>query len=120
MGARQNAWGKRAIAAVREVLGGRCMTCRSITDLELHCIERRYSRHHFSGASSRASFYRRELAQGNLALLCRSCHRSVTAGWYELVVSRQGTRIVKIERVRSGQLLLPAPTAGDYAKPADV
>lgn len=76
---RQNTWGRKTIQAIRRLLGDACSRCGATADLELHCIQPQGHRHHAQSAISRACFYRRQLAQGNLAVLCRSCHVAVTA-----------------------------------------
>lgn len=76
---RQNYWGRRTIERLRAVLGNVCNHCGARENLELDCIKPQGHGHHAAGANARACFYRRQLRQGNLQILCRSCHEKKTA-----------------------------------------
>lgn len=79
MGLRQRLWAVSARRAIVQQLGGACSWCGSRRKLEFDCIRPRGHFHHRMEWSWRLSFYRRELAAGNLQLLCRRCHGEKTA-----------------------------------------
>ena len=56
------------------MLGGKCVLCGSVVDLTFDCILPRGGAHHAKEVSSRMAFYAREMAAGNLQLLCRRCN----------------------------------------------
>lgn len=74
MGKQQRSWAKTLTARFRLVLGNRCAYCGSQADLTFDCIRARGGEHHALEYSSRLAFYRREMAAGNLQLLCRVCN----------------------------------------------
>lgn len=74
MGARQKQWARRERARLIGVLGGKCVDCGAVDDLEFDCIYPMGHDHHPWESSARISFYRGQLAAGNLALRCKVCN----------------------------------------------
>ena len=74
MGKPQREWARQARADLVKKLGGKCSICGEKIKLEIDCIEPRGHEHHRMEWSQRISFYRRQDRDGNLQLLCRSCH----------------------------------------------
>lgn len=62
--------------ALKSALGGVCQWCGARSQLEFDCDVPQGDRHHKLSSTSRAVFYRRQLALGNLQLLCQACHTS--------------------------------------------
>ena len=84
MAKRQNVWGRKRLAALRMILGGKCRVCGSTERLEFDCIVPTDYRHHTLGISGRATYYWRQARMGNVQVLCSSCHGRKTAmdcGW---------------------------------------
>lgn len=75
MGKIQKDWARRQTKILRRILGGKCKRCGTRKDLEFDCIVPQGSEHHEMEWSWRLCFYRRQLAAGNLQLLC-SKHNS--------------------------------------------
>jgi len=77
MARRQLEWARKQRLQLRRLLGLRCWNCgsRDYRKLEFDCIFPQGDFHHRRmDWSWRMSFYRRQLAEGNLALLCQSCN----------------------------------------------
>lgn len=55
-------------------LGFQCAVCGTRRQLEFDCIIPQGHEHHTAGTIARACFYRAQLAQNNLQLLCRRHH----------------------------------------------
>jgi hypothetical protein len=56
------------------ILGGRCACCKTEENLTFDCIVPRGSAHHRGNAEARILFYRRQMLDGNVQLLCQSCN----------------------------------------------
>jgi 5-methylcytosine-specific restriction endonuclease McrA len=77
MAKRQRAWARRTSAYLRALLGNQCALCGALEPLTFDCIvppPDGGDRHHKIEWSWRISFYRSQLAAGNLQLLCDSCN----------------------------------------------
>lgn len=70
MAERQRRWARRASAHLRKLLGSKCAVCGKRHELEFDCIKPQGHRHHRIEWSWRISFYRQQMAAGNLQLLC--------------------------------------------------
>jgi len=80
MAKRQKAWARKWRDRILVILGGRCQQCRTRKDLQFDVIIPCDSTHHRKmDWSWRMSFYRRQLAAGNLQLLC-SKHNAQKGG----------------------------------------
>lgn len=78
MGLRQREWARRTRDKLLDLLGRRCVWCGA-TEAEkkmtFDCIEPKGHHHHRQKSwSQRMSFYRRQLAEDNLQVLCDSCN----------------------------------------------
>jgi len=76
---RQSAYAMRKREAIFEVLGRRCAKCGARQDLSFDVvipIEEDETHHHKQSWSARMSFYCRQLAAGNLQVLCDVCNTS--------------------------------------------
>ena len=78
MSRRVKIWGRKTLAALRATLGDACVACGTSEDLEFDCIVPQGHHHHTLSTDGRATFYRRQVANANLQLLCRDCHRLKT------------------------------------------
>lgn len=100
MSKRHKAWARQARAAILAKHGNRCRQCgrtqqdlndefhthpdgtpkrgRPAVILELDCILPQGDEHHRMSTDQRATFYRRQDAEGNLQLLCSKCHSEKT------------------------------------------
>lgn len=81
MGLRQKEWAARARQTIVAALGGQCIKCGSKRKLELDVIFQTSrdpaSKHHRQWSSCRrVSFWRAEMAENNLQLLCTFCNSS--------------------------------------------
>lgn len=74
MTSRQVIWARKVKQHLRALLGARCAQCGATEELEFDCIVPQGHAHHAAGTVSRATFYRRQFAEGNLQLLCGPCH----------------------------------------------
>ncbi len=76
MGKRQRDWARKETERLRTLLGGQCVKCEATEELEFDLIIPKGNSFHSDEMewSWRMSFYRRELAQGNVQLLCRECN----------------------------------------------
>lgn len=79
MGLRQKEWARKTTARLREEMGGKCVNCGAVEDLQFDCKQAMGHEHHRIEYSHRMSFYRRQLALGNLQLLCGKCNGSKAA-----------------------------------------
>jgi 5-methylcytosine-specific restriction endonuclease McrA len=79
MGKRQTKWAATVRAALIVLLGGRCRCCGRTAPLEMDCIVPQGDRHHKMSSAGRVSFYKKEMARGNLQLLCAACHSRKTS-----------------------------------------
>ena len=92
MGKRQREWARRKRAELIKTLGERCTKCGAVDNLEVdHIIGRDYTLNKLS-QDQRISRYTKELALGQLQLLCDNCNRQKG---YES--QRDGTFIAKKE-----------------------
>lgn len=82
MAKRQRDWAKRVRITLIEQLGGKCVDCAGVKELELDHIkpcdwaEQRKR----MDQSMRMTIYRREAKQGKLTVRCRSCNASKSDG----------------------------------------
>lgn len=81
MGLRQKEWATRARKAIIVALGGKCQQCGTKRKLELDVVYRTardpHSKHHRQWSfDRRVSFWRAEMAENNLQLLCSPCNAS--------------------------------------------
>jgi 5-methylcytosine-specific restriction endonuclease McrA len=67
-------WAHRMLEALRTVLPHRCEHCGTRKDLTFDTIRPNALARTRKGAPNRACFYRRQLLNGNLQRLCRSCN----------------------------------------------
>mgnify|MGYP003446500535 CR=1 FL=1 len=76
MALRQRIWAWQQTIKLRHLLGNKCNKCkRKRKDMQFDCIESRGDYHHNKMEWSwRISFYRKQLKEGNLQLLCSWCH----------------------------------------------
>ena len=78
VGARQRDWAHRARAALVAQLGGKCVQCGTSgtkkNPVEIDCRTPKGDRHHRIEQSSRISFYRAQMREENLQLLCKRHH----------------------------------------------
>lgn len=75
MAKRQRIWASKKRDELRALLGGKCAYCGAKKDLEFDVIFPIDSTHHREMDTSwRMSFYRQQLANGNLQLLCSPCN----------------------------------------------
>jgi hypothetical protein len=65
---------------MRKMLGGRCRHCHRPDGLQFDCVEPRGHDHHEMNWAGRLRFYEKELAAGNLQLLCGRCHALKSTG----------------------------------------
>ena len=63
-------WRKRLLGE----LGGRCVFCGTTQDLTLDCIDPRPRHAVNANYRGRICFYRREMREGNVQILCRHCN----------------------------------------------
>lgn len=84
---RQVRWARSVKAQLRSKLGSVCKLCGSDTNIEFDCIEPQGDKHHKLGTVGRASFYSRQLALGNLQLLCSCCHQRKSAAEHGTTVA---------------------------------
>jgi len=75
MAQRQRDWARRTRDSILELLGEKCKKCKQRYDLEFDCIIPVGNEHHRKMEwSHRMSFYRKQLAAGNLQILCSPCN----------------------------------------------
>lgn len=78
MGSRQRAWAKATRARWKVELGGKCEDC-GCTDLGLlefhHRVPRRWRSCHVE-SSMRIALLRKEIAAGEIGLLCAPCNKA--------------------------------------------
>lgn len=75
MGLRQRRWARNVRDNLFVLLGGYCIDCGAIKELEFDVIDPVGSDHHRKMEWSwRMSFYRKQHAMGNLALRCTHCN----------------------------------------------
>jgi 5-methylcytosine-specific restriction endonuclease McrA len=79
MAQRQRQWARISLSRLKAALGNCCNVCGSSEAPQFDCIRPRGHRHHAESITFRATFYWREARQGNLQLLCESCHRRKSA-----------------------------------------
>jgi len=75
----QKEWAKRQRKLLLWFLGEECKWCGAKTGLEFDCIKPRGDEHHKFDTSARMCFYRKQLLQFNLQILCESCHCKKTS-----------------------------------------
>lgn len=77
MGLRQRIWAKKQTERLRSLLGGKCIDCGSVEELEFDVIVPvgNSDHHRRMDYSWRLSFYRKQYAANNLALRCGPCNR---------------------------------------------
>lgn len=61
------------------MLGGSCQLCGRTEHLEFHLLSGDGAAHHLMSSRDRVYFYSAEAARGNLRLVCRDCHRRLSA-----------------------------------------
>lgn len=93
MALRQREWAERETLRLRVILGNKCANCGSTRELEFDCILPKGHKHHKIEWSWRLSFYRRELKNGNLQLLCTVCNSSKGNRMPQLVDTIAGLKI---------------------------
>lgn len=85
MGARQERWAARKRLLIFEIFGFRCAHCKRHQDelqkldieLQIDIVKPFDSKHHRGmGATGRVCFYLKQLAIGNVQLLCEKCNNS--------------------------------------------
>jgi len=74
MGVRQKAWARNAREQLFETLGRACVFCGATEQLQFDCIRPLGDAHHKLEFSARICFYRGQLEQGNLQVLCARCN----------------------------------------------
>jgi hypothetical protein len=76
MGARQREWARKSRESIFDVLGRVCVGCGTTENLTLDVIvaPENGDKHHRMEWSWRTSFYRKELAAGNLQVMCDVCN----------------------------------------------
>jgi len=76
MGARQRDWARRVTAFLKEKLGGKCVKCGRTQLLVFDHIDPRTKSYESRAVewSHRVSLYRREIARGEIQLLCERCN----------------------------------------------
>lgn len=84
MSKRQKEWARRARRRILDTLGNRCANCGETENLELDCIRPKGDTHHGFSFDQRTSFYRKQMRNGNIQILCAECnalksHKSQTA-----------------------------------------
>lgn len=87
MSARQRGWARLKREEMFDALGRVCKTCGATKDLEFDCIVPRGHRHHKMEWSARTSFYRRQLREENLQVLCGKCNARKGASEEDLDVA---------------------------------
>jgi len=80
MSKRVKKWAREKLQCLRTRLGDKCAACGSTENLEFDCIEPRGHAHHACSTDKRATFYAREMREGNIQLLCKTCHQKKTQG----------------------------------------
>jgi hypothetical protein len=70
MGLRQREWAARTTKKLKTILGGCCAECKTKRKLQFDCIRPTGDWHHRIEWSWRISFYRKQLREQNLQLLC--------------------------------------------------
>lgn len=78
MARRQREWAKRARLQLIESLGGKCVDCGSVEELQLDHIEpcTWAERRPFMEQSQRLSVMRREAKEGKITVRCKRCNVS--------------------------------------------
>jgi 5-methylcytosine-specific restriction endonuclease McrA len=71
---RQVAWAQATREKLIRILGGRCKRCGLDTNLTFDCIVPTGGAHHKLSSVGRVTYYKREMARGNVQLLCHSCN----------------------------------------------
>lgn len=71
---RQVAWAQASREKLIRILGGRCKWCGLTTNLTFDCIVPTGGAHHKLSSVRRVTYYKREMAKGNVQLLCHSCN----------------------------------------------
>ena len=79
MGKRQKVWAQQSRARLMTALGGCCSRCRRVVNLQFDCIVPCGDEHHRLDTARRCTFYWRQYRQGNLQILCETCHSVKTA-----------------------------------------
>jgi 5-methylcytosine-specific restriction endonuclease McrA len=79
MSKRQKLWAAKVRETLRIRLGWICRECGETSGLEFDCITPTGHAHHRLSTDQRATFYRRQMAVGNLQLLCADCHQAKSA-----------------------------------------
>jgi hypothetical protein len=70
----QHIWAQKERARIKTALGNTCTACGETDKLEFDCLEPRGNLHHGLGQIQRTCYYRRQMQQGNLQLLCKWCN----------------------------------------------
>lgn len=78
MGKHQKARAKARRIELMMLLGYQCAKCGAEEELEFDCIKPQGDSHHRYDTSQRMCFYFKQYRQGNLQILCSSCHRKKT------------------------------------------
>lgn len=74
MARRHKLWAKKKRAQMVLALGGKCRCCGTAEDLTFDCIVPQGHTHHSGSAPERICFYRKQMRNGNLQLLCAECN----------------------------------------------
>lgn len=74
MALRQRAWAGRVRAQLITQLGGKCVQCGSDYELEFDHKEPRDWEPEKKSSDHRICIYRREIKQGKIQLLCKTCN----------------------------------------------
>lgn len=76
MGLRQRQWAARTVERLKGELGGQCQECgdTDLSTLEFDHLQPRDWEPRKVEWSARISRYRREIAEGKIQLLCKSCN----------------------------------------------
>lgn len=56
------------------ILGGKCAYCNATACLTFDCIVPTGDAHHRLSSVGRVTYYKREMARGNIQLLCSECN----------------------------------------------
>lgn len=71
---RQVAWAQATREKLINILGGKCAHCAATVCLTFDCIVPTGDAHHRLSSVGRVTYYKREMARGNIQLLCSACN----------------------------------------------
>jgi hypothetical protein len=74
MGRAEQEWATRNRRELLELFGNVRAHCGTDENLDFDCVPPRGHKHHRGDASQRMCFYRRQLLEGNLQVLCMACN----------------------------------------------